>query len=358
MGSSAGREAIAFLTARRGSLLVLAVGVCLGGIGGWQVAEANVASGPANLGFRLFVNVALPVAVGAGVVYATRRNHVEEAVLARWTVGGLVAIGLLGAWASSGEIVTGDFAEARGSLVLGANLGLMFGAVAGLNRSRAIANARLAERERTQREGIAFLNHLLRHHVLNGMTIIEGYTDELREDDVSEADLAVIERQSDRIVTLVENVQTLVESMSGEIDVQPVAVEAVAERAVADLRETYPEATVELEAEPATAAASDLLRSGVDNLLVNAVEHNPSDGFVRLTVEAGDPVVVSVEDDGPGIPERIKASYESGDDTAGVAGDGMGLYLVHALVESYGGEVHIADRDPEGTTVRIELPAA
>lgn len=346
---------------RGGSWAVAAVGIGLAALGGWHFSTsgAAAATGAVDMGWSLFINVGLPLGIAIAAVALVRRTGSQDRVVLRWVVGGVLALVGLAAWASFDAIVAGRFADARGAVVLGANLGLLFGTVAGLNHSRAIQNAELAERERAQREGMAFLNHLLRHHVLNGMTIINGYVEELHEEDVSDEHLEVIERQSDRIVSLVENVQALVESLSGDLDPRPVDVERVVRRAVADARETYPSATFEVETDSATVRATDLVRTVVDNLLANAVEHHDGDATVEVAVMAGDPVRIRITDDGPGVPDEIRAAFERRDDfSTGIAGEGMGLYLVHTLVRNYGGEVRIEEREPRGTVVTVELPRA
>ena len=348
-----------------GLWVVVAVGVALAALGAYQTALGGMAPGGVRLGFELFTDVGLPL-FAVGVVLYSRQSsdrsvgRVRGSTLARWTVAGIVALGLLAAWAAVDDLLAGNLVDAGGTLVLGANLGVLFGVVAGINRAQTRRNAELAERERAQREGLVFLNHLLRHHVLNGMTIIDGHADELREEGVDAEHVEVIERQSQRIVALVENVETLVGSLSGEVDPRPVEVDAVAERAVADARETYSEVAFDLETEAVTARADEFLRAVVDNLLSNAVEHNDrEEPHVGVAVEGGESVMLRVEDDGPGVPEEVRESFAEKDDTmTAVAGDGLGLYLVHTLVTNYDGSVRIEDREPQGTVVTVELPPA
>lgn len=342
-----------------GNLVVTFMGLLLATIGGWHVLEAGAGGTLVEAGWTVFINVLLPLLAAGFVLYFSLWTDGKDLVVARWVVGGIVALTILGAWASYDELLVGDLAAARSTFVLAGNLGILFGAVAGINRARARRNAELAERERAQREGLVTLNHLLRHHVLNGMTIIDGYADELRQDGASEEHVDVIERQSDRVVTLVENVQTLVESVSGTTDTTAVDLTATVEHAVADVRETHPEATVDVALEPAAVRANQYVRAVVDNLLANAVEHHDGDPRVEVTLEAGDPVVLRVVDDGPGVPEPIRKSFEGDEGVAtGISGDGMGLYLVDTLVSGYGGTVSIAERDPRGTVVTVELPLA
>jgi signal transduction histidine kinase len=73
---------------------------------------------------------------------------------------------------------------------------------------------------------------------------------------------------------------------------------------------------------------------------------------------------VSVEDNGPGIPDDMKQAVfgrmRRGDTKA--RGSGLGLYLVKTLVESYGGRVWVEDRVPgdrsKGCRFVVLLPVA
>jgi len=340
-----------------GVWLVVLTGVVLALVGAWNIRLTGMGEGLVGMGFELFVDVGLPL-VSIGIVwYVTRTSGLPDRPIARWTFGGIAILVLLGVWASYTDLLAGAYGQALGTLVLGANLGFLFGVVTGINRARAQENAALVERERAQREGLALVNHLIRHHVLNGMTIINGYTDELREEGVDDEHVEVIERQSDRIVTLVENVQTLVESLSEAVEPRPVDAAEVAERAAADARETAPNADVHLQAESASVKADEFLRAVLDNLLSNAIDHHDGDPEVTVTVEADDPVVIRVADDGPGIPADVRESFAEKDDLAtAVAGEGLGLYLVHTLVTNYGGTVDISDNQPRGVVVTVELP--
>lgn len=342
-----------------GIWVVMLAGVVLAVVGAGEVALTGLSGDGIGMGFQLFTDVLLPILAVAVVLYARRGSRLPDRPIASWTGAGILLLVLLGVWASATELLAGNFLAALGTLVLGANLGILFGVVTGINRAQAKEKAELVERERTQREGLALLNHLLRHHVLNGMTIINGYTDELRAEGVADEHVDVIERQSDRIVTLVENVQTLVESLSEAVDPRPVDAAEVAERAVVDARETHPEATFHLEADPATVSADEFLRAVLDNLLSNAVEHHDGDPEISVEIEGGDPVVLRVTDDGPGIPADVRASFAEKDDMAtAVAGEGLGLYLVYTLVTNYGGSVDISDNQPRGTVVTVTLPRA
>jgi NtrC-family two-component system sensor histidine kinase KinB len=111
------------------------------------------------------------------------------------------------------------------------------------------------------------------------------------------------------------------------------------------------------------AMATDII---VGQLLENAVKYSPGGGTV--TVRAGvedDLIVVTVEDDGVGIPsgdrERVFERFVQGEagDRRRFGGLGLGLYIVRRLARAQHGEVTAHPRaDAAGTSMRFTLPHA
>lgn len=92
---------------------------------------------------------------------------------------------------------------------------------------------------------------------------------------------------------------------------------------------------------------NNLLREAFVNLLNNAIIH--TSGEVHIWIRArrvDDRAIVSVENDGYGIEDAIKARLFDrrvrGSDK--VPGQGLGLFLMRTLVEDYGGNVWVEDR--------------
>jgi signal transduction histidine kinase len=104
-----------------------------------------------------------------------------------------------------------------------------------------------------------------------------------------------------------------------------------------------------------------LLRQLFDNLLSNAAKYSPSGGSVTVTASRHDEQIeIVVEDGGIGIPEgdqaRIFERYYRGSNTAGVAGSGVGLYLVKTIVELHHGTIAMASRSGAGSRFTVRLP--
>ena len=99
--------------------------------------------------------------------------------------------------------------------------------------------------------------------------------------------------------------------------------------------------------------ANELLFDVFSNLVGNAIKHSAEKGRPAVKVRAGRSAEggkvycrITVEDDGPGVPDEMKDKIfdrlRRGETKAG--GKGLGLYLVKYLVESYGGKVWVEDR--------------
>ena len=107
----------------------------------------------------------------------------------------------------------------------------------------------------------------------------------------------------------------------------------------------------------------DALSRLVVNLLDNAVRHAGSQVCVSVRAD-GDWAVLTVTDDGPGIPpedaERAFGRFSRLDDARsrpGVEGSGLGLAIVRSTAEAHGGSVSLSDAGP-GLRAVVRLPLA
>lgn len=279
-----------------------------------------------------------------------------------WTLIGLAGVVAIVALVTAIRVINdGEVSQPTliQEMLLAAGGGGLAGLLIGVSTVRETIEG---ERAKRQRNTLLFVNELLRHNVLNGMQVITGNADLLRDhvDDRGEELLDATEERADHIVDLIQDVRALMKSVSGEISCRPVLLSAVLREEVHAVRASNPSVTVEASI-PADVEvwADDLLDVVFENLLGNAVKHGNDDGtHITVTVEDRETsVVVEVADDGPGIPPEIRdVVFEPGEQGDGNVGEGLGLYLVDQLLERYGGEVTLADNDPCGTVAVVELP--
>ncbi len=102
------------------------------------------------------------------------------------------------------------------------------------------------------------------------------------------------------------------------------------------------------------------LRQALLNLIRNAREAMPKGGELVVSVRnaAGGVVEIHVDDDGPGIPEDVRASIFDPFFTTKQRGTGLGLAVTREIIEAHGGTIRCEPRAPHGTRFLIALPGA
>jgi signal transduction histidine kinase len=146
---------------------------------------------------------------------------------------------------------------------------------------------------------------------------------------------------------------------------QPVDVNELAEKALAlaryakKLMDVHVERRLETGVPTVRANPTELLQVLV-NLVVNAADAAPRGRIVVATARsAAGRVAIAVTDDGPGIPEPLRARlFEPFFTTKGPGkGTGLGLYIARRIAKRLGGDVAVESR-PGETTFTVVLPAA
>jgi two-component system OmpR family sensor kinase len=245
------------------------------------------------------------------------------------------------------------------------------GQVAGvLNRMLEHVAGALAARQASEtrvRRFVADASHELR----TPLAAIRGYAElglrgRLLRSEVEQA-LARVQSESDRMTVLVQELLLLARLDYGRaplrepVDLTRLTAEAVADARVAGPRHRW---RLELTAEPVTVSGDGAeLQQVLANLLSNARVHTPAGTTVtaRLASVEGGGAVLTVLDDGPGIPPEVLplvfGRFVRGDRSrARTAGStGLGLSIVEAVVEAHGGSVEVSSR-PGRTAFTVSLP--
>ncbi len=109
----------------------------------------------------------------------------------------------------------------------------------------------------------------------------------------------------------------------------------------------------------------DSISRALMNILSNAIKYSPDGKRIKIRVERsrdGEYVEVSVEDQGPGIPEKYQKKifdrfFRVENDTHTVKGTGLGLHLVKITIEKHHhGQVFVQSKEGEGSTFGFRLP--
>lgn len=203
---------------------------------------------------------------------------------------------------------------------------------------------------------LGVLNRVLRHNLRNEMTVIRGAVGAF--DDGDERVTAA----ADRLLDIARTARELYQFAQAEPDPKRLDPATLFEDALDDIA-VGPEVTVDRRVD----ASSDIcaggeLRAAVAELVDNAVEHDPaSETHVGLTArQAGDEVVVTVADDGPGIEEMEARVVNTGVETPTAHGGGLDLWSINWIVTLYGGSFRLETREEagvSGTIATIRLPA-
>jgi thioredoxin type arsenate reductase len=219
------------------------------------------------------------------------------------------------------------------------------------------------------------------HELRTPLTAIQGYVETLlRTPPADPRDtvsfLEIIERHTERLGRLTEDLLTLSDLESGRAVIvpQPVEVKNLVQRVLEVFTDGAAKKQVALIyfAEPdlpPLSGAPDRLQQLLINLVDNAIKYTPPGGkvqvFGRLLKDNGErKIELGVSDSGMGIPEkdipRLTERFYRVDKTRSreLGGTGLGLAIVKHIVQAHGGELKIESALGKGTTVRVLLPCA
>jgi len=224
---------------------------------------------------------------------------------------------------------------------------------------------------RVKDEFLAMLGHELRNPLSPIVTALELM--KRRGDGSTSREQAVIRRQVDHLLRLVDDLLDVARITRGKIELKKTRVEIadVITRAVemASVLFEQRQQHLEIDRGPAGLACdgdATRLAQALANLLTNASRYTPPGGHVWLSARAdGKDIVVTVKDDGIGIDAALLPNvfemFVQGARTLDRAegGLGIGLALVKNLVELHGGQVSATSEGPgRGSEFKLRLPAA
>jgi signal transduction histidine kinase len=195
--------------------------------------------------------------------------------------------------------------------------------------------------------------------------------EKIESDEERRHSIAVVERETRRLIQLVDNVLRFSRASR---DRDPLLIDDVAlGDVVRDTVQAFEPlarssgARILLDAEPdiQVRADADALRRILLNLLDNAVKYGPAKQTITVTLaREGERVVLRVDDQGPGVPpadrERIFGAFRrlEREERAAIAGSGVGLAIVRDLAVRMNGTVSATDAPDGGARFIVTLPTA
>ena len=226
----------------------------------------------------------------------------------------------------------------------------------------------LAQAEESRRSQTADVAHELR----TPLTVLQGSLEAMLDGvySASRENLQIALAQVHTLSRLVEDLRLLALADAGKLDMHRVTIDttdflrrnAEAYRVQAqaqgiDLQIHVPDGLPQLRADP------DRLAQVLANLVGNALRYGKNGGHVWVTTEGrGSEVIVSVEDDGPGIAladlDHVFDRFWRADRTRRrvTGGSGLGLAISRSLVEAHGGRIWAESVEGQGSTLRFSLP--
>jgi len=232
------------------------------------------------------------------------------------------------------------------------------------------ANTRLLELDQIKSNFISMVSHELR----TPLTAIKGFIVTLfhYDKEISEEKrhlyLGVLNEETDRLTRLITELLDISRIESGRIDIQwsTVVVPDLVQRVFETL--SMKAAAVRFEKNfsvdfPEVFADSDKLEQVLINLIGNALKYSPSDSRVVVRGRRiDDEVEISIEDEGPGIPEseheKIFDKFYRQDNEINrkSPGTGLGLPICRTLVNLHGGKIWVESQLGQGCKFKFTLP--
>jgi two-component system phosphate regulon sensor histidine kinase PhoR len=231
---------------------------------------------------------------------------------------------------------------------------------------------RLKQLERTREEFVANVSHELR----TPLSLIKGYIETLLDGarnnpEVAERFLKIIERNTNRLDLLIQDLLTISALESGrmKLNLQPVDLRAVVDKVMGDLHSKAEAKNVSLANDlPVLPLRADAnrLEQVFANLVDNAIKYGRPNGKVTINGRQHEDsrVELCVQDDGPGIPaeslDRVFERFYRVDKARSrdQGGTGLGLSIVKHIVQAHGGEVWAKSEAGKGAAFFFTLPTA
>ncbi len=230
-----------------------------------------------------------------------------------------------------------------------------------------------AQLSRLRKEFVANVSHELR----TPLTTVKSYIETLLDGAMDDADtgrrfLHVVGAEADRMTRMVQDLLTLaqLDHHPEQLERHPVDMGRLLETAVQRLSVVWMDKRLRVgcqleEPHPWVLGDWQKLEEAVINILSNSIEFTGAGGSIVVTLsQEGGWVEVTVTDSGIGIPKEdlphIFERFYRVDKARSrrMGGTGLGLAIVKEIIVAHQGHIEVESQLGEGTTTRLQLPAA
>lgn len=229
-------------------------------------------------------------------------------------------------------------------------------------------NAHLEQVNRMQADFISIVSHEFR----TTLTGIQGFSELLCDSDLDNLDVREyatdINTDALRLNRMITELLDLERMKSGKMmfHPEPLNLNALLVEIIEHTRPNTPAHSIQYVLEeflPEVMGDSDKLTQVVTNLLSNAIKYSPNGGDILVTSQReGAFVHISIQDSGIGIPEyaleKVFLPYNrvNSEETRYVQGTGLGLPIVHQIIQMHNGAVRVESTLGQGSTFHFTLP--
>jgi len=226
-----------------------------------------------------------------------------------------------------------------------------------LHRTIRYALERHAQQQelRRQNQRLEQFASVVSHDLRNPLSVAKGRI-EMVDDNHAE----VIERNLDRMETIIEDVLTLAREGKSVEEAEPVDLSSLATQCWESVETAA--ASLSTDEEITIMADPSRCRQLLENLIRNSVEHGSTNSQSTAADSDGETVEIHIglldggfyfEDDGPGIPEEKREEVFEAGYTTNRDGTGFGLTICKQIADAHGWELSVSDSHNGGTRVEI-----
>ena len=231
------------------------------------------------------------------------------------------------------------------------------------------AELRLVQNELVTKKQLAAVGELaaaIAHEVRNPLAVIVNAVAGLRRSAVRDEDrtmlLGIVDEEAARLNRLVTDLLRFARPVS--VKRSPVSLLELVNRSRSSAMLDGHQINVQMDDDPELNTVwvdPSLFRLVFDNLVENACQAMKSGGTVLIVVHRGqlrgEPAVrIEISDSGGGMEQGVRERALDPFFTTRPSGTGLGLPIVHRIVEAHGGEIQLDSEEGQGTTVTLLLP--